>query len=403
LRHSIQMYDTKTDRLITLTSKNGLPDEANTGEAMYYDPIKQTIAIGFSNAFSLIDISSMGAISPNPKVFITGVKNLKNGDFLDFNSSLRLKHKYNDVHIDFTISDLSNNFPSPQFEYRLSESDPWKFIGSEFSLSLIGLSPNFYKLQIRLAGKSINMAGNFASVEFRVLPPFHKTAWFYLSVFLAVSTLAFLIYRVRRRQILTIQNVRNKISSDLHDDLGSRLTNIRFLSVLGKDKNVSPVEKEKYLKKISEEALASGDALDEIVRNMKIHDEELEDIIARMRHYANSVFDNGITDLKIIVDENMVSKKLNLEKRRDLLLVFKEILNNIKKHAHARQVNIELKTQGSSFHLKVQDDGKGFETDLFTDRNGLKNVKSRINKWKGKVGIISAKRKGTTIDIDLPF
>ncbi len=403
LRHSILIYDVENHRLVSLTSKNGLPDEANTGETMYYDSGEQTIAIGFSNAFSLIDINSVETSSSNPKVFICEIKNLITGNLVDFNRPFQLNNKTNDIRVTFAMTDIHHTIPSPEFEYRLTREENWKPVGSDNFLNLNNLPPGSYQLQVRMAGTNTSLPDKPSLVDIRVIPPFHKTIWFYLALLLSVSSLIFLFYRIRKRQILVIQNVRNKISSDLHDDLGSRLTNIRFLSTIGKDKSVSLGEKEQYLKKISEEALASGEALDEIVRNMKIHDEELEDIIARMRHYANSVFDNDSTELKIYVGENIASKKLNLEKRRDLLLAFKEILSNVKKHAGARKVNIQVKTEGECFRLIVQDDGQGFETDLFTDRNGLKNIQSRIRKWKGKVNIISAKRKGTTIDIDLPF
>lgn len=69
---------------------------------------------------------------------------------------------------------------------------------------------------------------------------------------------------------------------------------------------------------------------------------------------------------------NIISGKLKPEKHKDLLLAFKEILNNVRKHAGAKKVIIELKTDKNHLFLKVKDDGQGFTTDLLTDRNGLK-------------------------------
>ena len=403
LRHSILMYDTKDHNLVTLTFKNGLPDESNTGEAMYFDSVKQTIAIGFSNTFSLIDVSSIKTTSSNSEVFICGIKNLLNNNYENFNQPFRLNYRNNDIQIRFAVTDLHHTIQSPEFEYRLSDNENWKFIGSVSSLNLNNLSPGFYKLQIRLAGENIGQPANSSFIQFRVLPPFHKTLLFYFLLCIVVGSLVFLIYRIRQHQILAIQSVRTKISYDLHDDLGSRLTNIRFLSVMGENENVSLQERKKYLNKISEEALASGEALDEIVRNMHVHDEELDDVVARMRRYAGEFFENGHPTFIMDVDDTISSKQLELEKRRDLFMVFKEILNNIKKHAGANHVSIEINIKGKDFLMKVKDDGCGFDIDAFTDRNGIRNIKSRMNKWGGDANLISEKGAGTTIIVQLPM
>ena len=403
LRHSILVYDTKDHSLVTLNFKNGLPDESNTGEAMYFDTVKQTIAIGFSNTFSLIDVSSIEATSSDPEVFICGIKNLMNNKYEDFSQPFRLNHRNNDIQIRFAVTDLHHTIQSPEFEYRLSDDENWKFIGSVNSLNLNNLSPGIYKLQIRIAGENTNHQANAAFAEFRVLPPFYKTVWFYLMLCIVAGSLGFLIYRVRKNQLLALQKVRDNISSDLHDDIGSRLTYIRVLSILGEKEDIPADEKKKQLKKISEEALTSSEALDEIVQNMHAHDEELDDIAARMRRYAGEVFENGRPDVNMNVSNEIAFRKIAMEKRRDLFLAFKEILNNIKKHADASNVHIDLKGRNESISLQVHDNGKGFDTNEFTTRNGLKNINSRIKKWGGEVQVISEKNKGTSIIINLPF
>ncbi len=403
LRHSVLVYDTKDHSLVTLTYKNGLPDESNTGEAMYFDTIRQKIAIGFSNTFSLIDVPSIEAASSNPEVFICGIKNLINNKYEDFSHPFRLNHLNNDLQIRFAVTDLHHAIQTPEFEYRLSNEENWKFIGSVNMLNLNNLSPGFYKLQIRLAGENMTRRANAALAEFRVLPPFHKTVWFYMALCILAGSMVLLIYRVRKNQLLALKKVRDNISSDLHDDIGSRLTYIRVLSILGEKEDIPADEKKKQLKKISEEALTSSEALDEIVQNMHAHDEELDDIAARMRRYAGEVFENGRPDVNMNVSNEIAFRKIALEKRRDLFLAFKEILNNIKKHADASNVHIDLKGRNESISLQVHDNGKGFDTNEFTTRNGLKNINSRIKKWGGEVQVISEKNKGTSIIIDLPF
>jgi len=91
--------------------------------------------------------------------------------------------------------------------------------------------------------------------------------------------------------------------------------------------------------------------------------------------------------------------KIGMEQRRDLYLVYKETLNNIYKHAAAKNVKVELSILDHFLKLAIEDDGHGFDTSQMTHRNGLKNLKTRVAKWKGKINIESHPEKGTLINI----
>ena len=91
-----------------------------------------------------------------------------------------------------------------------------------------------------------------------------------------------------------------------------------------------------------------------------------------------------------------------MEQRRDVYLIYKESLNNIYKHAGAKNVWIKAAINHHALEIIIKDDGKGFEIDQPTHRNGLKNLRERVKKWNGKLGILSAKGMGTTINISIP-
>ena len=403
LRHSILVFDTKNNSYVSLTTRNGLPDEANSSEKIYYDSLQQIIAIGYTNTVALIDKKSVDNFPSNFKVSLTGVINLKDGTYKDFTGPIILNHRDNDILVKFAIADLDRFLPPTEIEYRLSKKDNWKSTGSSRSLNLNNLPPNSYHLQIRLAGENIIQPADMAQVELKILPPFYETIWFYISLSLLLYILGLGVYKIRKNQLHTLQKVRDNISSDLHDDIGSRLTYIRILSILGEEEDIPLTEKKKQLKKISEEALASGEALDEIVHDLHNHDEELDDITARMRRYAGELFDNNHPDCYMNASDEAAFKNMPAEKRRDLFLAFKEILNNIKKHAEASEVHIDLNVKNKNIFLEVKDNGRGFNTNGFTDRNGLKNINTRIKKWNGDVQVISEKDKGTCIIVTLPI
>lgn len=218
-----------------------------------------------------------------------------------------------------------------------------------------------------------------------------------------VIAILYLIYRNRISHVLQVQRVKNNISADLHDEIGSRLTSIHFLSAMSKNKLDESSPGRSYLEDIDKEIQASTEALDEIVWNIKMTDESLEDIVAKMRRYAGEAMESQEIEYTIETRVSLEGRKMSMQKRRELFLIFKELINNIRKHAEADKAEIEIAIKEGQFYLRVSDNGKGFDTSKENDRFGLRNIKSRILKWNGCLQIKSVAGKGTSIKIWLPF
>jgi signal transduction histidine kinase len=129
----------------------------------------------------------------------------------------------------------------------------------------------------------------------------------------------------------------------------------------------------------------------------------MDEIVARMRRYAAELFDSSNIHYQLDLDASIAGKKLGMEQRRDVYLIYKESLNNIYKHANTKNVWIKTSVHNHSFELMIKDDGKGFNTDEPTHRNGLKNLQGRVKKWNGKFGIQSGRDRGTTITVSIPM
>ena len=129
----------------------------------------------------------------------------------------------------------------------------------------------------------------------------------------------------------------------------------------------------------------------------------MDEMLIRMRRFAAELFEDTATSYCLELDPQAAGKRLSMEQRRDIYLVFKESINNIFKHAEAKNVWINLSMVDRCIKLTIRDDGKGFRPEDPTHRNGLNNIKKRVEKWKGKINISSAAQKGSAIEVVLPL
>jgi signal transduction histidine kinase len=173
------------------------------------------------------------------------------------------------------------------------------------------------------------------------------------------------------------QEERNRISADMHDDLGAGMTTISLYSALAKNKLAGNQIPE--IEKISSAANDLLNKMNAIIWSMNNSNDSLGNMIAYIRSYALEYFeDTGIT-CKIDIAENLPNVQVIGSIRRNVFLVVKEALNNILKHAKATEVNITLIRVENCLTLYIQDNGTGINMDKLRQfGNGLKNMKKRM-------------------------
>src|SRR4030095_13524850 len=360
--------------------------------------------LGFTNSFIRFNPREVFKTGETKKIFITEINVLNDTLQTDVAKTVKLKYSQNDVAIHFSAIDYENGRQNI-YEYRLLENKntPWINIGHQQSINLNNLPPGKYIFQVRLSSPASNNNQQTASTTIIITPPFYGSWWFYLLCILTVAVSFYILYRIRIRQLIQVQHVRNRISSDLHDDIGARLTNIQILSALSEQQLEQPEQASVYLHRIVNEVQTSGEALDDIVWSINSKNDSGEELAARMRRYAAEIFEADHIQCNMNVNDNISVIKMTMEKRRDLYLVFKEALNNILKHSQASIVNIDLSVHNNQVLMHIADNGKGFDVDQPTNRNGLKNMKRRIQKWKGIILIESIAGTGSSLHITLPL
>ncbi len=307
--------------------------------------------------------------------------------------------------LSFTFAGL--NFASPgrlNYFYQLEGYDAdWIDAGNRNYAAYTNLPAGEYTFRVKASMNASQAGAPDTAVRISVPLPFWKTWWFIGAVITGIALLLFIIYRYRISQLIRMQKVRNRIASDLHDDIGSTLTNISILSELSrKNAEVKP-SGQLFLDRISEEVNNSSQALDDIVWSINSSNDNIEQTVARMRRYAAELFEAADIRYTFSFDEKFAGKRLGMEQRRDIFLLYKETLNNIYRHAGASEVTISIALENKLLEMVIRDNGKGFDPNGTTHRNGLKNLQSRSGKWKGKALIESAAGHGTTVRFSIPL
>ena len=222
---------------------------------------------------------------------------------------------------------------------------------------------------------------------------------YFIAGLILFAIISVFIYRNHRtRQQLRLQTLRNKIASDLHDDIGSTLSSISIFSQMAQQqsKDVVPL-----LETIGENSRKMLDAMADIVWTINPENDQFEKIVLRMRSFAFELLGAKNIDFEFIADEDVTKMKLSMDVRKNLYLIFKEATNNMVKYSGADKAVFAIRGEKNNLILSIRDNGKGFDQLRFVTGNGLKNMRKRAEEIGATFVIDSKPGNGTTIELKL--
>ncbi|MGH8024537.1 MAG: two-component regulator propeller domain-containing protein [Limisphaerales bacterium] len=312
------------------------------------------------------------------------------------------------------------SFVSPEkmgFKYRLDGLDrTWTDAGTKRNVVYSYIPPGTYRFEVTACNSDgvWNRAG--AGLAFTVQPFLWQTWWFRIGSGLAAAGLLVCavlgVARWRMRQKLerverqrTVERERARIARDIHDNLGANLTRISLLSQSAHADLDNPRQAATQLDRIYETTREMTRAMDEIVWAVNPEHDTLDSLVNYLGKYAQDYLGSlGIRcrlDLPVQPPQWLVTAEV----RHHLFLAIKEALHNVVKHAGASEVTISLAAHRNSFTLLARDNGRGFDPEIVarqrksgaSARNGLVNMRRRLEKIGGRFEIQSAPGTGTEV------
>lgn len=205
------------------------------------------------------------------------------------------------------------------------------------------------------------------------------------------------LHRQRKARQAELERLRQRIAQDLHDEIGSSLGSIALIAqdILADDQHARADLTE--IKTIADETVG---AMRDITRLIQSERYGTDDLPTLLRETAQRMLRGIQHDVRI--DEQAQTRLLAVDRQRDLMLIFKEALHNITRHAGATEVGIQITQSGSTLLLTVQDNGHGFDPAAPTTGMGLTNLRRRAGKHQGRADLVSTPQ-GTTFTLTLPL
>jgi ligand-binding sensor domain-containing protein/signal transduction histidine kinase len=433
----LTFYNPEINQFRNFDPDDGLQGyEFNSGA--FFKANDDEIFIGGTNGLNWFSPSKLKDNPFKPEIAFTSFK--KYDKVIETAVKLSLLEKielsFNDSYFSFEFTSL--DFTNPRknnFAYKLEGfDDEWIYNNNRRFANYTNISPGKYIFRVKASNNDNVWNEEGISLLVIIHPPFYRTIGAYIVyIFIFVFALAALRrYELNKRKKKEEENLRkereaakikemqlraeaseykaqviekekeiekaqmrNRIASDLHDEIGSNLSSITILSELAKKKRADNGELIRHMDEINLAAKASSESIRDIVWLINPDSDQLKNLISKMKETANFMLE-GIK-YEIETSEFDPDEKINPDIRRNVYLIYKEILNNIIRHSMARYVKLGFRKDNGNLIIYVEDDGIGFDINFVKAGNGLRNLNYRAAEIKGKLTIDSQKGSGTKI------
>ncbi len=326
----------------------------------------------------------------------------------DYVHKLNLESSQNNISIHAIVCNIYKGKQSP-IVYRINKSK-WIYKKTDCSIDLVNLSPDTYNLELGIYDKFENKVIIQKAITMAIAFPFYKKVWFWALIFgYALVITVYIVYRRRLakqkrvfQQQLALEQQRNKITADLHDDIGATLSSLQINSAVANKLIIkNPEETQLILEKIENQSQIIADKIGDIIWSMKPGKDEFMTISSRIRNFANDILGSTNINYKIEIEPEIDKKITDMTARKNVVLILKEAINNVAKYSKATQVKVVLQIESNTLKIIVSDNGVGFDPTVVKG-NGIVNMQKRVAELDGSITIISSATSGTVLSASIP-
>jgi hypothetical protein len=318
--------------------------------------------------------------------------------------SVDLSYRQNFFSVGYSLL-KSNPNSFTQYAYQLKGFDKdLNYVRERRVAYYTNVPPGKYVFQVKATDENGNWVYLSKSLSITVAPPLWLRWWFIMGIGVLIITGLYLLYRFRLSQIKKIFHLREKISRDLHDDIGASLSSIHIYSSVAEKTMDEDSEKSRtILRQINHNTQKVMENISDIVWAMNAKQSEEKSFSNRIKDYGYDLLSQKNIECNYQIDVHAEKKLQKPEARKNILLIVKEAMNNIAKYSCATQAAVHITTDDKNILIKITDNGKGFESNNIQKGNGLNNMQQRSSMLGGSCKFISSPGNGTMIQCSIPL
>ncbi len=411
----LSMYDKAKSSFVNYNYKNGLQsNEFNTGA--YYKGRSGNFYFGGIKGFNLFNPEAVKKPSSIPAVALSRI-NVNDTQYRPNavqlpNKTIELPYYRNNLSfkyavLDYTLPDAN------RLHYQLMGWDNHPIVSYEKNIRYSNLQPGKYVLKVRgINGE--NVFSPWESITIVINPPFWQTPAFYiLLTLMAITGIVFITRKIAQRKLKlqiaelkyqrALEQERERISREMHDDIAAGLTQITLMSRLAKRNGNMGKNNMPELEDITVTSRKLIDSMDEIIWSLNRGDKTLEHLLSYLREHLNKLLEYSGIEYKISLPEAGNHLPINNEQGRNLLMIVREMVHNAVKHSHAKNISVSGELNDTDMVITVIDDGVGFDVSKTYEGNGLRNIRYRVSRLNGQLKVDSIMGNETRFTLTIPI
>lgn len=240
-------------------------------------------------------------------------------------------------------------------------------------------------------------------IPITIATPWWAKWWFRVLVVITLLGIIIGAILVRTRYLLGIERLRVKIAQGLHDDIGANLATIAMKLGTLKRRLQLDEKQQRQFNSLSAMARETGQTVRETGWLINAEYDNLNRLVTQMKDLAHTMLDGQVTHSFKQSPNQMPPRRLKMEFKQNVYLLFKEALNNANKYAGASNIEIDVLFEDKKLALRIHDNGVGFSDDTIREGNGLRYMRSRAKEINGVFDLMSELGSGTTITLVAPI
>ncbi len=316
---------------------------------------------------------------------------------------IELHHTDDYISFDF-VSPTFDNPKGVQYAYQLEGFEKnWKYCKDQRSATYTNLAPGEYLFKVKAGNKGGFLNSKIKRIALIVNPPFWQTIWFKIFIIGLGFFIFYLIFKIQKNiqqnRLQIAADIRKKAADDFHDELGHRLTkNALFVESLMLQKDSFPKSSATLLQKIKDNSNELYYSTKDFIWAMNPSKDSALDLFVLLRDFGDELFED--TSIQFSVEGIKETQKdflLDMDLKRQIVMIFKEAMNNVLKHSDCSNVVLKVQKEEKGLKIALSDNGKGFTPKYKEFAYGLGSMLNRSKKIGAHLEINSKEGEGTEI------